>query len=173
MIGGEDRIHLPAQKVEKLLHVEPMQDRRIRAQIFLCEAKQPHRGKHSPPIFGVRRPLKLLLQMDEAAGRLDQAFEIVRVLIFRAQPEVFEHVVRFVVALRIPAKKEAGVARMLRNFPVRTPRGRAAQLLDEPGNSLVFVHGEFSLVSAEMTGNRARRVFAGEGPRSRRAAVGG
>jgi hypothetical protein len=38
----------------------------------------------------------------------------------------------------------------------RSLRRRAAELFDEAGNSLAFVHGKLNLVLAEMTGNRAR-----------------
>ena len=101
----------------------------------------------------------LLLQMHKATRGLDQSLEIIRVLRFRAQPEMLEDVVRFVVALLIPTAKKAHVAGMLRDLVARLLKRCAAQLLDEPGNSLVFVHGELSFVSAVMTGNRARILF--------------
>ena len=68
---------------------------------------------------------------------------------------------RFVVALFIPTAKKAHVTGMLRNLVGRLLRRRAAQLLDELGNSLAFVHRELSFVSAVMTGNRARILFQG------------
>ncbi len=150
-----------------------MPPRRIGPQVFLREPKEPHGRIHASSVLRMRRPRELLLQMHEPARGLNQAFEVVGVLTFRAQPKVLEHVVRLVVALLVPAKEEPGVARMLRDFPARAARRRAAQLLNQPGNSLVFVHEELNLDSAEMTGNRARRVFAEEGSRARRAAVRG
>ena len=101
----------------------------------------------------------LLLQVHKAARGLNQSFEIIRVVRFRTQPEMLEDVMRFVVALLIPTAKKADVAGMFCNLVRRLLRRRAAQLLDEPGNSLVFVHGELSFVSAVMTGNRARILF--------------
>ena len=101
----------------------------------------------------------LLLQMHKATRGLDQPLEIIRVVRFRAQPEMLQDVVRFVVALLIPTAKIAHVTGMIRNLFGCLFRRRAAQLLDEPGNSLVFVHGEISFVSAVMTGNRARILF--------------
>ena len=106
-------------------------------------------------------PLVLLLQVDEPAGRLDEPFEIVRVLRFRPQPEMLEDVVRFVIALLIPAPKEAEVTRMRGDVVTRALRRLTVQLLEEPGNSLAFVHEKLNLVSAEMTGNRARILFRG------------
>jgi hypothetical protein len=105
----------------------------------------------------------LLLQMHKATRRLDQSLEIIRVVRFRPQPEMLEDVVRFVVALFIPTAKKAYVTRMLRNLGGRLLRRRAAQLRDELGNSLAFVHGKLSLVSAVMTGNRAGVLFPREG----------
>jgi hypothetical protein len=52
---------------------------------------------------------------------------------------------------------------MLRDLIGRFFRRGAAQLLDESGNSLAFVHGELSFVSAVMTGNQARILFPMEG----------
>ena len=66
---------------------------------------------------------------------------------------------RFVVALLNPTAKKAHVAGKFRDFVARLFRRCAAQLLDEPGNSLAFVHGELSFVSAVITGNRARILF--------------
>ena len=72
---------------------------------------------------------------------------------------MLEHVVRFVVALLIPATKKAEVTGMLRDFVGRFISRGAAQLFHQPGNSLAFVHGTLSFGSAEMTGNRAPIVF--------------
>jgi hypothetical protein len=48
---------------------------------------------------------------------------------------------------------------MLRDLIARLPGRRVAQPFQQPGNSLAFIHTTLSLVSAEMTGNRARIVF--------------
>ena len=101
----------------------------------------------------------LLLQMHKAPRGLDQTLEIIRVVGLRAQPEMLEDVVRFVVTLLIPTAKKAHVTGMIRNLVGCLFRRWAAQLLDESGNSLAFVHGELSFVSAAMTGNRARILF--------------
>jgi hypothetical protein len=103
----------------------------------------------------------LLLQMHKTTRRLNQSLEIIRVLRFRFQPEMLEDVVRFVITLFIPTAKKTDVTRMLGDF-VRLGAGRcAAQLRDELGNSLAFIHGKLSLVSAVMTGNRARILSEG------------
>lgn len=98
----------------------------------------------SAAILRMRRALELLLQMHKTARGLDQTLEIIRVVRFGAEPEMFEDIVRFVIPLLVPAAKKSGVARMLRDV-VRLGIGRrAAQLFDEAGNSLVFAHGKLN-----------------------------
>ena len=159
MVGSENRVHLSLQEPEKILDIKAMPRRPERREISLGQPKQPHRRIHPPPILRVRRSRILFLQMDEPACRLDQPFEIIRILRFCPQPEVLEHIVRFVIALLIPATEKTDVAWMPGNFGRRLLRRRAAQLFYQSGNSLAFVHGKLSLVSAEMTGNRAPIVF--------------
>jgi len=72
---------------------------------------------------------------------------------------MLEDIVRFVIALLIPATKKAEVTGMLLEFVGRFISRDAAQLFHQPGNSLAFVHGTLSFSSAEMTGNRAPIVF--------------
>ena len=159
MVGSENRVHLPLQELEKFLEIKAVPHRPERREISFGEPKQPHRRKHPPPVLRMRRSRMLFLQMHEAAGCLDHSLEKIRILRFRLQPEMLEDVVRFVIALLVPAAEETEVAWMPGNLARRLFRRRAAQLLHESGNSLAFVHEEFSLVSAEMTGNRARIVF--------------
>jgi hypothetical protein len=97
--------------------------------------------------------------MDKAARRLNQAFEVIRILRSRPHPEMLEHIVGFVITLLIPAAEKSQVTRMLRDVVASLPRGCTHQLFDELGNSLVFVHGELRFAAAEMTGNRAGGIF--------------
>ena len=150
---------MATQELEKIFNIKPMPPRRVGREVSLRQPKQADRRVHPPPIFRVRRPRVLFLQMDKPARRLDQPFEINRVLRFRPQPEMLEDIVRFVVTLLIPAAEKTDVTGMLRDFLARGRGRRTAQLLHQPGNSLAFVHGKLNLVSAEMTGNRAPIVF--------------
>ena len=159
MLRRNNCVNLPPQQLKKTGHIKLMSRRFIRSEIFFRELKEPHRWVHPAPVLWVRWPLVLLLQMHKATRGLDQPLEIICVVRFRAQPEMLEDVVRFVVALLIPTAKIAHVAGMIRNLFGCLFRRRAAQLLDEPGNSLAFVHGELSFVSAVITGNRARILF--------------
>ena len=162
MLGGEDGVHLLSNEMKKTCDIKSMSRWAVGPEIFLRQSKQTHRWIHPPPVLWVCRPRVLLLQMHKATRGLDQSFEIIRVLRFRTQPEMLEDVVRFVVALLIPTAKKAHVAGMLRDLVGRFRR-RVAQLLDEPGNSLAFVHGELSFVSAVTTGNQGRILFLMEG----------
>ena len=154
MIAGQDRIYLLPDQTQKSGDIKPVPLRRKGREIFFRQAKQAHRRIQPPPVFWMGWSRVLFLQMHKPSRRLDQALEIVRVLRFRPQPKVLKHVVRFVIALLIPAAKETDVTGM-RGDLVGAFRGRAAaQFLDELGNSLAFVHGKLTFGAAEMTGNQ-------------------
>ena len=55
--------------------------------------------------------------MDERAGRLDEAFEILRVLRRDriVQPHLFQNIVRLVITLLVPALEKRAVIRMVRD----------------------------------------------------------
>ncbi len=126
MIGCDNSVHFFSQKAEKFRHFKTMPHRRKRREIFPRQAKEPHRREHPPAILGMRRSQELFLQMNEPARGLNQPFEIIGVLCFRAQPEVLEDIVRFVVTLRIPAAEKSEVTRMIGHIVARSIRGRAA-----------------------------------------------
>ena len=159
MIRSQNRLDLAPQQPEKILDIKAVPCRREGREILFREPKQAHRRIHPPAVFRVGRPGMLFLQMHKPARGLDEPLEVVCVLRFRLQPEMLEHIVRFVIALLVPATKEADVAGMLRDLGRHVRRRRGAQFFHQPGNSLAFVHGKLSLGSAEMTGNRARIVF--------------
>ena len=159
VIGSDDHLHLPAEERQEIRDGEAVPRRREGSEIFFRKPKQTDCGKQTSPILRVRRPRKLLLQMHEPARRLNEALKKIRVLRIGPQPEMLEDIVRFVITLLIPAAKEADVTRMLCDIVRRAVGWRTAQLFDEPGNSLAFVHGKLTLVSAEMTGNRVGTVF--------------
>ncbi len=163
MIASQDRVHLPAQELQKRRQIEAMPPRQIRREIFLRQPEEPHRWIHPPPIFWMRRTRVLFLQMHEPTCSLDQALKIIRVLRFCPQPKMLENVVGFVVTLLIPAAEKPQVAGMLRDLVGRARGRAAAQFFDQLGNSLAFVHGKLSFVSAVMTGNRTPILFPREG----------
>jgi hypothetical protein len=77
-----------------------------RLEVLQREVEKTHGRAKAPAIFRMIRAKKLFLQMDEGAGGLDQSFEKRMVLVALLEPEMFEHIVRFVVLPRIEAAEE-------------------------------------------------------------------
>jgi hypothetical protein len=145
--------HLPeCRQVERV----PLRTQRL--QILFREAEEPNSRTQPPPVFGMRRMFELLLQMDESAGRLDQAFEVLRVIgrNRHLEPDLLENIVRLIVTLLIPATKECTIIRMVGDRATGGFSLAAFQRLDELGNSLAFVHGGRNLAAPAMMGKRAR-----------------
>src|SRR5262245_50105983 len=118
MIGRQNSVHLPLEQLSKSRDVKSMPRRTVRHEIFLRQSKQTHRRINSPAVLWVGGSRVLLLQMHKATRGLDQPLEIIRVVRFRAQPEMLEDVVRFIVALLIPTAEEADVTGMHGNFVI-------------------------------------------------------
>jgi len=137
------------------------------AQILYREPKQSDSWGQSPSVFGVRRMFELFLQMHECPGRLDEALEITRILRRGAQPQMLEHVVRFVVTLFVPAAEEPAITGVLLYLVGHSARACAFQLGDETRNFLAFAHCQLNLTTPAM-GKPARFLFS-EGDRSRSA----
>jgi hypothetical protein len=111
------------------------------------------------------------LQMDESAGGLDQAFEILRIVGGRRplEPDLLENIVRLIVSLLVPAAKKRVVIRMVGDRAATGFCLAASQRLHEFGNSLAFAHGGRNLVAPAMMGKRARfSLREGERLRDRR-----
>ncbi len=85
-------------------------------QIFLREPKQPHGRTQAPAMLGVRWMFELLLEMDESPGRLDEALEILLVLGADGvvKPDLLKNIMRFVIALLVPALKKSAIIGMVR-----------------------------------------------------------
>ena len=109
-------------------------------------------------MFRMGRMLELLLQMDERAGSLDQALEILRIAggRRRLEPDLFENIMRLVVTLFVPATKKGAVIRMIGDRAAPGFCLAAFQRLHELGNSLAFAHGGRNLAVPAMMGKRAR-----------------
>jgi len=63
-------------------------------------------------MFWMRRLLEVFLKMHKRAGCLDQSFEKNRIARFHLEPDVLEHIVRFVVTLVVPAAKVSAIKRV-------------------------------------------------------------
>src|SRR4051812_1577699 len=75
------------------------------SDFFLGELKKTNRRSKPAAVLRVGRLFELQLQMNESAGSLDQAFEEIVVIGILVEPDLFENIVRFVVALLVPALK--------------------------------------------------------------------
>lgn len=111
--------------------------RAIRVKVPRSQQKKPRGGPEPAPIFRMRWPQELLLQMNERARSLDEAFIISVIFVAALKPEMLEHVMRFVIALLVEALKKAGVARVER-------RVRRAELLHECRHAIRFFHRRLS-----------------------------
>ncbi len=86
-----------------------------------------------------------LLQMNEGAGRLDQALKKIRVAGIGFQPKLLENIVRFIVMLLVPAPKKSAIKWVLCDIGLGWIDIVCAQLRHESRNPLAFVHEELNL----------------------------
>ena len=104
-------------------------------------------------MLGVGGMLEVFLQMHKRAGRLDQPLEKIIVCGVGVQPEMFEHIMRFIVALLVPAAKISAIKWVLRNLP-----GKIGiitfEIPDELRNSFAFVHETLNFSMPQMMGKR-------------------
>jgi hypothetical protein len=110
-------------------------------------------------MFRVRRMFEPLLQMNEGAGRLNQALKKIGVARIRFQPELLENIVRFIVALLVPAPKKSAIKRVLCDIGLSQIDLVRAQLRHKSRNPLAFVHEELNLQVALMMSKQARIIF--------------
>ena len=110
-------------------------------------------------MFRVRRMFEPLLQMNEGAGRLDQALEKSRVAGIRFQPELLENIMRFIVMLLVPAPKKSAIKWVLCDIGLSQIDLVCAQLSHKSRNPLAFVHEEFNLQVALIMSKPAPIIF--------------
>ena len=96
------------------------------------------------PVSGV---MIVMLQVNEAAGRLNEAFEIVRVVRGRFEPDMLEHVMRFIVALLVPAREKAAIKGVCGHVVTPGAGARRLQRLNETRNPLAFGHAGRNLAA--------------------------
>ena len=81
-------------------------------QALIRELKQTRRGRQTPAVLCVQWVFESLLQMHKCAGSLDQSLKKIRIPRFGFEPELLKDIVRFVVALFIPAVEKRAVKRV-------------------------------------------------------------
>ena len=102
-------------------------------------------------MFRMRRLLEVFLKMHKRAGCLDQSFEKNRIVRFHLEPDVLEHIVRFVVTLLVPAAKKPAIKWMGRNVAGRIDLV-AFELADKLRKPLAFAHGGLNFIVPQMMG---------------------
>ena len=120
-------------------------------QVFFRQLEEFNGRAQTPAVLGVRWVFEVLLEMDESACRLNQSFEEIVVLGVAIQPKLFQHIVRFVVTLLVPAAKKRTIKWMGRYIAGRIDLV-AFELADKLRNPLAFAHGGLNFSMPQMMG---------------------
>ena len=112
-------------------------------------------GAEAASVDAVRGFAVMMLQMDEAAGELDEGFVKDVAFAVRTEPDVLEDVVRGVVAPRVEEPEVFEVARM--------PASARLEAGDLRGDLVVFAHGVLGQESTRRAAASAAKGGAGAG----------
>ncbi|MEY2602186.1 MAG: hypothetical protein QOJ36_1505 [Verrucomicrobiota bacterium] len=82
-------------------------------QVLFRQLEEFHRRAQTPAVFCMRWVFEILLEMHEGARGLNQSFKKIVVVAIAVQPNLLQHIVRFVVTLLIPAAKEGAIKRVV------------------------------------------------------------
>jgi hypothetical protein len=108
----------------------------------------------------VRRVFELLLKMHESAGGLDQSLEEIRFARIRFEPELFHHVMCFIIALFVPAMEKRTIKRVVCDPCLVRIHIATTQLSHQLRNPLAFVHGKPNLLAAQIMSKPALNSFS-------------
>src|SRR5947208_4199826 len=92
---------------------------------------------------------EVLLKVNESTSGLDQSLEEICVARLVFQPKLFEHIVRLIVALFVPATEKRAVKRVLRDVRLARIDIVTSQLSHQLRNPLAFTHGKLNLMAAQ------------------------
>ena len=120
-------------------------------QVFFRQLEEFNGRAQTPAVLCVRWMFEVLSKMDESARRLNQSFEEIVVLGVAIQPKLFQHIVRFVVTLLVPAAKKRAIKWMGRYVAGRIDLA-AFELADKLRNPLAFAHGGLNFIMPQMMG---------------------
>src|SRR5690242_12097121 len=95
--------------------------------------------------------LEIFLKMNERTSRLDQPLKEIVVDSVAVEPKVFHYIVRFVIALLVPAPKISAIKRIPGHL-ARKIGIVAREIADELRNSFAFVHEAFNFNMPQMMG---------------------
>jgi hypothetical protein len=137
-----------------------MMARREARQVLLREPEQTHRRRQTLAVLRVRRVFELFLKMHESAGGLDQSLEEIRVARFGLEPKLLEDIVRFVIALFVPATEERAIKRVICDVCLVRIHIATTHLSHQLRNPLAFVHGKPNLLAAQIMSKLALNSFS-------------
>ena len=120
-------------------------------QVFFRQLEEFNGRAQTPAVLCVRWVFEVLSEMDESARGLNQSFEEIVVLGVAIQPKLFQHIVRFVVTLLVPAAKKPAIKWMGRYVAGRIDLV-AFELADKLRNPLAFTHGGLNFIVPQMMG---------------------
>src|SRR6266404_3652305 len=119
--------------------------------VFFRQLEELNGRAQTPAVLGMRWVFEILLEMDESARSLNQSFEEIVVFGVAIQPKLFQHIVRFVVTLLVPAAKKRAVKWMGRHVAGRIDLV-TFELADKLRNPLAFAHGGLNFIVPQMMG---------------------
>ena len=120
-------------------------------QVFFRQLEEFNGRAQTPAVLSVCWVFEVLLEMDKSARRLNQSFEEIVVFGVAIQPKLFQHIVRFVVTLLVPAAKKRAIKWMGRYVAGRIDLV-AFKLADKLRNPLAFAHGGLNFIMPHMMG---------------------
>ena len=120
-------------------------------QVFFRQLEEFNGRAQTPAVLSVCWVFEILLEMDKSARRLNQSFEEIVVFGVAIQPKLFQHIVRFVVTLLVPAAKKCAIERMIRHVAGKIDIV-AFQVAYEPRNPLAFAHEGLNFIMPQMIG---------------------
>jgi hypothetical protein len=121
------------------------------AKVLLRQFEQSHCRAQPPAMLGMRGVLEIFSKMNERARSLNQTLEEIIVIGVGVEPEMLQHVMRFVVLLIVPTPKIRAIERMLRDS-TRKARVVALEIAHELRNSFAFAHEGFNFIMPQMMG---------------------
>jgi hypothetical protein len=107
-----DFAHQALRETADASHVELKMHRRVWLKVFHAEPEEADGRMEPAAIFRVFRAEKLLLEMHKCTRNLDQPFEKQIVVVPALQPQVLQHVMRFVILAGIETGEISLVARI-------------------------------------------------------------
>lgn len=133
-VGARNLVHHPFTENTERRHIELQIHRAIWMDVPHAEAEKPYSRVKPAAVFRMIRAEKLLLKVHKRTSYLNQPLEEQMVLIPALQPQMLEHIVRFIILAGVEAGKIALIAR------VQCQPGICSELGYKGGNAVTFFH---------------------------------